>query len=629
MKLLKRRKLAGGCSLSAAVLITCLIAGTELPVYAAPESDGIVDVEIIHTNDIHGRSGYTQDSVFGFDMLASYAKLETPDLLIDAGDLYHGQAFATLEQGGSIAELVKAVGYDIITPGNHDWNYGKERLKELGEMSGAEILAGNITEAGNDYFGNAGIYVKEITDEDGDTVKVGVLGVFDQDITSDTAPSNIEGLDFDDDARTATELAEKLRTDEGCEIVIAVSHQQDCESFIAKTNGIDVLIAGHEHSVLDKEYPDADGNAVKVVETGSYFANIGNLSISYDMEKDLIESITETIVSASAVGKMELEADPEVTQLLSEINSRQEEQLKEVIGSTGRDLEGTWEEVRIKETGMGRLVTAAYLNETGADIAFENAGGIRIGRDLEAGDITYQDVIDTAPFGNYIVTKQITGEAVLSILEKSIELGRQNKESYDEWVATGSDQVPWPDNSGSYLQFGGMSVTYDMTKPAGERVQSVKVGTEELVKNKLYTIATNNFVSLGDDYSELKDVPELNQYAACDEAIVNFVQLGQEMVDNSTGTACLQEITSEEPGLGDQDNEDNDGSGNDDLEQGSEISGNNGNTGSGSEVNKAQSVSEQTKAAKTGDDSALGMWVLLLGISVVGIVRISVRKTMK
>ena len=94
--------------------------------------------------------------------------------------------------------------------------------------------------------------------------------------------------------------------------------------------------------------------------------------------------------------------------------------MAQVVGSTGRDLDGRWEKLRIEETGLGRLVTAAYLEETGADIAFENAGGIRLGKVLPAGDITYQDIIDISPFGNYIVTKQITGEAVLSILEKSM-----------------------------------------------------------------------------------------------------------------------------------------------------------------------------------------------------------------
>lgn len=500
-------------------------------------SDGSVTVDILHTNDIHGRSAYREGSVFGFDKLASLVDQEQPDLVIDAGDLYHGQAFATLEEGGSIAELVQAVGYDIVTPGNHDWNYGKERLKELGSLSGVTMLAGNITENGTNYFGNDGTYIKDITDEDGDTLRVGVLAVYDQDIKGDTAPANIEGLEFADDAKTASELAAQLK-DQGCGLVIAVSHQQDCEDFLSRTSGIDVLIAGHEHAVINEAFTDADGKEVPVVETGCYFSNVGSLSVTCDTVNGTV-TVEETTLGAQEAAA--LPSDPEVTALLGEINSRQEETLQEVVGTTGVDLDGRWENVRIGQTGLGRLVTASYLEETGADIAFENAGGIRTGRILEKGDITYRDIIDTAPFGNYIVTKQITGEDVLAILEQSVETGIQNRKSYDEWMETGSDQVRWPDNSGSYLQFAGVSAVYDPDAASGERIISAEVGGQPLEKDKVYTIATNNFVALGEDYECLRDIPELNQYGACDEAIIRFVKLGQDAVDNAASAVWLKE----------------------------------------------------------------------------------------
>lgn len=514
-----------------------------------PPSDGTVTVDIVHTNDIHGRSAYEEGSVVGFEKLASYIESKDPDLVIDAGDLYHGQAFATLEQGGSIAELVKAVGYDIITPGNHDWNYGKDRLKELAELSGVRMLAGNITQDGHDFFGNDGTFIKELKEEDGDSVKIGVLAVFDQDVKKDTSPSNIEGLTFADDAKTASALAKKLR-EQGCQIIIAVSHQLDCEDFIADTEGIDVLIAGHEHAAVDTAYPDKNGNPVKVVETGAYMENIGNLTLTYSVQTGTVEQIEETLLTVSEAA--DIESDPEVAAILDQINERQQEQLSRVVGSTGRDLDGRWENLRIEETGMGRLVTAAYLEETGADIAFENAGGIRLGRILKAGDVTYQDVIDTAPFGNYIVTKEITGEELLDILEKSIELGRQNKTSYDEWIRTGSDQVTWPDNSGSYLQFAGISVKYDMSRPEGKRVVEAVVGSEKLDPDRIYTIATNNYTALGDDYEALKNAPEIHQYGACDEALIRFLRKGQDAVDAATGTAWLQEYTAGETVTGGQ-----------------------------------------------------------------------------
>lgn len=525
--------------LCCSIACTVLLAGPSASAQEATETEGSVTIEVVHTNDIHGRNAYQPDSVVGFDRLKTYIDREDPDFVLDAGDLFHGQAFATLEQGQSIAELVAAVGYDAMTPGNHDWNYGKERLKELGSLANVAILAGNVTSGGQPFFEGSGSLIKEV-----DGIRVGVFGVFDPQIQNDTAPGNIQGLTFLDDAAYATQTAAELR-EQGCEIIIALSHQLYCDEFIAQTEGIDLLIAGHEHATVDTTYPDAQGRQVTVVETGKYFENAGSLSITYDTEKDSITAVEETLLTAKDAA--ELEPDPTVTSLLQEISDRQSNQLAQVIGLTGQDLEGRWENLRIGETNLGRVITQAYLDETGADIAFENAGGIRLGRVLPAGNITYKDVIDIAPFGNYIVTKQITGEAVLSILEQSIEVGLQSKVSYDEWVRTGSDQVRWPDNSGSYLQFGGITVVYDPEKPQGDRVQSALVGSEELDPDRLYTIATNNFVALGGDYPELAEAPECNQYAACDEVLIRFIQRGQQAVDSAASKVNLSEKTASLP----------------------------------------------------------------------------------
>lgn len=494
-----------------------------------------VTIKVIHTNDIHGRSAYQEDSVVGFERLAALIVQEEPALVLDVGDTFHGQAFATMEEGAGMAELLKAIKYDAMTPGNHDWNYGKDRLKELEKQSGVPLLAANVTQEDSPFFANDGTFVKTVNG-----VKIGVLGVFDPVLQDSTAPRNIEGLSFADDAQKASELAEKLR-EQGCDIVIALSHQLYCDEFVARTYGIDLLLAGHEHVVMDESYPDADGKQVPVMETGSYFENVGLVSIEYDKSAKKILSITEALTDLAAAG--ELAPDKEVTAVLDTISARLTKQLTQVAGTTGLELDGRREELRVQETSMGRLVTAAYLEETGADIAFENAGGIRTGRLLPVGDITVGDVVDTAPFGNYIVTKEISGEAVRSILEKSIEIGLQNKKAYDEWKETGSDKVRWPEEDGNYLQFGGMTVVYDTERPKGERVMSARVGNAPLDPDQLYTVAANNYISLGKTYSELAEVPDLNQYSACDEALLRCIGLGQSWVDTAAAKPGLVEET--------------------------------------------------------------------------------------
>lgn len=154
-----------------------------------------VTIKIVHTNDIHGRSAYQEESVVGFEKLAALITQEQPALILDVGDTFHGQAFATLEEGAGMAELLKSVKYDAMTPGNHDWNYGKDRLKELEQLSGVPILAGNVTEAGSAFFANDGTLIKTV-----DGVKIGVIGVFDPILADSTAPRNTTELSFSDDA---------------------------------------------------------------------------------------------------------------------------------------------------------------------------------------------------------------------------------------------------------------------------------------------------------------------------------------------------------------------------------------------------------------------------------------------
>lgn len=523
------------------ILITCsMLCAVWLPNItifaedaAAADNDQSVSIKVVHTNDIHGRSSYQAGSVIGFEKLKTWITQQEPDLVLDGGDTFHGQAFATLEQGKSIAELMEVIGYDAMTPGNHDWNYGKEQLKTLGADAQTPVLAGNITQQQQNFFGNDGTLIKEIHG-----VKVGILGVYDQDIRSKTAPRNIEGLTFDNDAQKANELAQRLRQ-QGCDVVIALSHQSYIDTFVKQIKGIDMLIAGHEHVVLDAVYTDAEGKPVKVAEAGSYFKNAGVLTISYNKEKQRIEDISETVISDNEASG--LESDTEVTAILLDIKARQSRQLEQTIGSVGVDLEGRWQNLRIAETNLGRVITAAYLEETGADIAIENAGGIRIGRTIPAGLITYKDVLDIAPFGNYIVTKKIKGSSVKFLLEKSVELGVQNRESYDEWVKTGSTQVRWPENSGSYLQFGGLTASYDTSKPEGKRVSGVKVAGIGLKKDELYTVATNNYASISETYPELAAAKEENEYSACDEALIRFIEKGQIYVDQAASAVALQE----------------------------------------------------------------------------------------
>jgi 5'-nucleotidase/UDP-sugar diphosphatase len=512
----------------------------------ATDSDDTTDfcVKIVHTNDIHARvEENAKSSIIGMPKLKtlidSFTESSDMDLVVDSGDLFHGQSIATLVQGESIAELVKACGYDAMTAGNHDWNYGKDRLKELAKLADVEMLTGNVVdESGEQFFDNE--YYVETTSKDGQELKVGIFGVIDPDIYSKTAGTNVEGLTFTDSAEYAIMAADELE-EMGCDVVIALTHTYDPVSLASKVDGVDLWLAGHEHVDIDSEVTTPDGSKSRVIENGYYLYEAGLIDLDCSLDSDgEVVSIDINANKADYSATQNLEENAEVKAVLDNIKSEQSVILNEVVGSTPQDLDGVWEDLRIDETNLGRAVTDAYLLETGADIAFENAGGIRAS--VKKGDLTYGDIIGISPFGNYIVTKQITGKQLVEILETSIDIQKKSIAANDS-----GEYDAWPENSGSYLQTGGITVEYNLDLDYGKRVISVKVGNEPLDDNKLYTVATNNFVAVNENYPQLANAEETGEYSACDEALIKYFSQSEDVILKSVTTPRMIKTSATEP----------------------------------------------------------------------------------
>lgn len=512
----------------------------------ATDSDDTTDfcVKIVHTNDIHARvEENAKSSIIGMPKLKtlidSFTESSDMDLVVDSGDLFHGQSIATLVQGESIAELVKACGYDAMTAGNHDWNYGKDRLKELAKLADVEMLTGNVVdESGEQFFDNE--YYVETTSKDGQELKVGIFGVIDPDIYSKTAGTNVEGLTFTDSAEYAIMAADELE-EMGCDVVIALTHTYDPVSLASKVDGVDLWLAGHEHVDIDSEVTTPDGSKSRVIENGYYLYEAGLIDLDCSLDSDgEVVSIDINANKADYSAAQNLEENAEVKAVLDNIKSEQSVILNEVVGSTPQDLDGVWEDLRIDETNLGRAVTDAYLLETGADIAFENAGGIRAS--VKKGDLTYGDIIGISPFGNYIVTKQITGKQLVEILETSIDIQKKSIAANDS-----GEYDAWPENSGSYLQTGGITVEYNLDLDYGKRVISVKVGNEPLDDNKLYTVATNNFVAVNENYPQLANAEETGEYSACDEALIKYFSQSEDVILKSVTTPRMIKTSATEP----------------------------------------------------------------------------------
>lgn len=560
-------------------------------------------IKIVHTNDIHARIEKNEkNGIIGVGHLSSIIKNHTEnsdmDLVLDSGDLFHGQSIATLVKGQSIAEVIKSCGYDAMTAGNHDWSYGKDRLKELSNMAGLKMLTGNvIDENGNSFFDDE-YYIEEVT-KNNKTLKVGVFGVIDPEIYRKTTPDNVKGLTFTNASEYANKASAELKA-QGCDIVIALSHTNNPVELAKTVNDVDLWLCGHEHIDINTSVTTPNGKIAYIAEDSYYLYQIGliDLDCTLDSNGNVSEiKYNKTVLNYDKASTYEEDAN--VNEVLNGIKSEQEKILNRVVGSSPTELDGVWEHLRIDETNLGRAITDAYLLATGADIAFENAGGIRA--NINAGDVTYGDLINVSPYGNYIVTKKITGQQLKEILETSIAI------QFDCITANESgDWDAWPNNSGSYLQTGGITVKYDLSRKYGERVLSIQVGGKDIVYDNLYTVATNNFVAVSSVYPQLASAPEEGEFSACDEALINYFAQDAKTISESINTARMIKTKADNPPSEKYDKDDDNKKSDSNLES----------------PNTADSP-------QTGDDLNIKVYILLASLGLVAIIATSIYRAKK
>lgn len=555
-------------------------------------------VTVMHTNDIHGSYKYSYNDskgtgTVGFDGLAVLysAQNNAPDFLLDAGDTFHGQSFATMSEGKSIAELMDAFyanGYDATTPGNHDWSYGADKLRTMTGNGATStpfaMLCANATSS-NGVWSSSITKTLDRTWEDSEDhstfayqIKVGVVGAMDESLGSSLREDLVKGTSFSGAANAINAEAKRLRETEGCNVIVCIAHTLNAKAFATQLAGVDALIAGHEHINLNEKVTGADGKTIHVVEAGSAFAEVGLLSIPYKYDTKGTETTdddTVTILADDSVEKLytakdvnDLLADPNkgafYQSQLDEVRNNKNKPLDDafeiesnkVLGTSaadyfyGEDAAGThgWEMVRTtdfrpskegdttKAQTIGHVICGSYLALTGADpdltsadLAIENAGGIRGG--IAAGNVTAGDVIAISPYGNTLETWTMTGADFLAALEHSLEISDKCNDSYElqqAYVAAGhteqeaQDMYKWPDDSGSVLSFGGINVTIDWTQSEGKRIVSATLTKDgsTLDPAKTYTVATNNYIITNTtDFPTFANAKKLTEWGTCEAAL--------------------------------------------------------------------------------------------------------------
>ena len=317
-----------------------------------------------------------------------------------------------------------------------------------------------------------------------------------------------------------------------------LSAKNDRLNVAAQVDGVDLWLCGHEHIELSESVTTPDGSKTYVSESGHYLNSVGLIDLNCTMDEDGSVHVDYEKTSVDYEEAQNYPKDASVTAVLDKIKAENETALNRVIGTSPVELDGVWEHIRIGQTNLGNVITDAYLLATGADIAFENAGGIRAS--IAAGTVTYGDVINVSPYGNYVVTKKLTGAQIKEMLESSLTIQKNCIVANDsgEWDA-------WPNDSGSYLQVGGITVRFDPAQPAGARVLSVQKDGQELDDTKEYTVAVNNYLAGSDSYPQLANAAEIGEYSCCEELLIQFFEQGSDAVTASAAKQNMIQTTKE------------------------------------------------------------------------------------
>lgn len=506
--------------IGAGLALVMLFSVVAMPARVLAASTSVKEITILHTNDIHGRAEENEkNGEIGYAKLKTYANSIPNSILIDAGDVVHGTTFATISRGESMINLMNDMGYVAMTPGNHDFNYGYDRLKELAGKANFPILAANvITNAGQQELAP-----NKIIEVNG--VKLGIFGLATDETKTKSNPLNTEGVMFLNNVDVAKEQVAKLKA-QGAEIIVANVHLGLDESSVNKSSdlakavdGIDLIIDGHSHTALPS---GKMVNNTLIVQTGGQFSQVGEVKLQVADGK---------LVTASASLHdynffKNVSPDAKILAAIEAIQSANKPYLDKVIGQSAVDLEGLRDKVRTGETNLGNLLTDAMRQVAAADIAITNGGGIRAS--IEKGDITMGEILTAFPFTNYPVKLEVTGKTVLEALEFGVDKA--------------------PESAGKFPHVSGITFKYDPKQAPGQRVFDVKVAGADLDLNKTYTLVTNDFMAVGGDgYEMFKSAKKLSEYPLLSEVLAKYIEKAKIVNPSVEGRITVAEKAGQAP----------------------------------------------------------------------------------
>ncbi|WP_306061534.1 bifunctional metallophosphatase/5'-nucleotidase [Natronococcus wangiae] len=455
----------------------------------ANATQSVGTVTLVHDTHFHGRFedafDQAQNVATYFGIHEAIADRRENVLRLGNGDDLASSVLSAVFDGRHMVDALNAGGLDYDTFGNHDFDMEPEILRKRVADSEFTWVSANVREkASSDVFAAEAGAARYAIEEVGG-VAVGITGV----ITVEASEITSIGEDTRvlNPAKTLAEVVPEMR-EEGADAIVVLSHVAGSEarSVAEAVNGIDVIVGDHAAEVLDE--PEVVNDTL-LSFVGDEFEYVSELALC--VGEDGITDHEFTRHETAALAEVEaIEPHPDVQAVREEYETKLEAEIDEVIGETEIALDTRRETIRTRESNLGNFVADAMRDETGADLALMNGGGIRSDTLYGPGEITNRTVVDILPFPNHVVILEVTGEILRVALENGVS------------------QIE--DLSGRFPQVSGFSYTFDPDAPVGERVREVCIRGDPVDPSATYTLATNDFVAGGGDgYEMLADATVL------------------------------------------------------------------------------------------------------------------------
>ena len=507
-------------ALSAAILAT--LAGCASQSAHDWNQDETYKLTILHTNDNHGRFWQNKYGEYGMaarktlvDQLRAEVEAEGGSvLLLSGGDINTGVPESDLQDAEPDFKGMNKIGYDAMALGNHEFDNSLDVLQKQIDWANFPMLSANIYDKAT---GERKFQAYEMFEKQG--IKIAVIGLTTEDTAKIGNPEFIAGIDFRNPKEEAKKLIAELKETEKPDLIFAVTHMGHYENGQRGVNApgdvalarylnegdLDMIVGGHSQEPVCMEGPNVakknfkPGDECKPdVQNGTYIVQAHEWGkyvgrADYEFRNGELEMVSYDLVPVNLKKKVKIDGkkqrvliqdeiaqDPELLEFLRPFQEQGQAQLEVKIADTNGKLEGDRNVVRFQQTNLGRLIATSHMERAKADFAVMNSGGVR--DSIEAGEVTYKDVLTVQPFANILTYTDMTGKEVLDYLNV---------------VATK------PIDSGAYAQFAGISMTV-----ANGEVSNVFIGGKQLRLDETYRFTVPSFNAAGGDgYPKLSDHP--------------------------------------------------------------------------------------------------------------------------